>query len=127
MPNDEKGALTRLVSDVKDEGVSYREMARRAADRGLPMSHATFSDLGTGMVAKAPTDQQLRAIAAGTGRPYADVRAAMFAQFYGYVPREHWAADGGRAFLPADLSDEEVEEAQRMIRAWVAARHQRDD
>ena len=126
MGDDDPGALSRLVRKVNsDGGISYREMAHRASRAGFPMSHATFSDLAQGHVARMPTDGQLRAIAAGLGQPYADVRAAAFAQWYGYVPREHWTAEGGRAFLPADLDEAEVEEIMAVVRAMVDNAHRR--
>ena len=113
------GALSRAIARLNNDGLTYREMSRRAARHGYSISHATFANLADGAVAKAPTDQMLHAIASGTGLPYAEVRAATFAQWYGYVPREHWVAEGGRAFLPADLPAADQDEIMAMVDALV--------
>ena len=78
-------------------------------------------------VRKAPSPEQLAAIAAALQVPFGQVRAAMMEQFYGYVPMSMTPDPGDTgiqigAAIPPDLDDDEKAELARMIRAWVAAR-----
>lgn len=119
----EQGPLAALVSRTHDAGVSYREMESRATQRGHRISHSQMADYAGDRVAKCPTEEQLRSIAAALDVGYETVRAAAFAQFYGYVPREL----GGRqtpvvAAIPPDLTPEEERQLTAMVRAWAAAR-----
>ena len=64
--------LVRFVRETKDQlGLSYRELAERAADpaTGHRLGFQWLAKLGAGGLAKAPDPWQLRALAAALGVP----------------------------------------------------------
>lgn len=119
----ERRQLADLVLHAQEQGTSYREMEARARRAGFVISHSQLADYAKNTVQKPPLDDQLQAIAAALDLGFETVRAAMFEQFYGYVPRELTKAKGSRisAAVPPDLTPEEERELIRMIRAWAAA------
>lgn len=117
--------LAELVRHKHDhDNVSYRQMSDVARRAGHTISHSQLQAYATDGVRKAPSTEQLEAIAAALSLPYQRVRAAMTEQFYGYVPREMAVAPGSKisAAVPPDLSPAEEDELARMVRAWVSAR-----
>lgn len=113
--------LADLVRRVHDQGVSYYDMARRAAQAGHTISHAQLQALAKGQVAKAPSIPQMQAIAAALDLGYEQVRAAMFQQFFGYVPRELTRRRGERivAATPPDLTDDEERQLAEVVAFWI--------
>jgi transcriptional regulator with XRE-family HTH domain len=120
--------LADLVRRVHDSGISYREMATRAQRAGHEISHTQLSDYAQRKVQKAPSQRMMRALAAALDVGYGQVRSAVFAQFFGYVPRElkNWQGSRITAVVPEDLSPDEEAQLVRMIEAWLASRARGD-
>jgi transcriptional regulator with XRE-family HTH domain len=100
-------------------------MSDRAHRAGKSISHSQLADYAAGHVRKAPDVEQMEALAAALGVGFESVRAAVFEQYYGYVPRElQRTAKLGRvvAAIPADLDPDQEEELLRMIEAWLSVR-----
>ena len=123
----ERRPLAALVRSRHEAGRSYRDMAEAARRAGHTISHSQLQAYATDMVRKAPTNEQLAALAAAIGVTFARARAAMMEQFYGYVPRGMEADDpalpGARigAAIPPDLSPEQEQQLLRMVQAWIAS------
>lgn len=127
MVSERTESLSALVKRRRDEGWSFREMERRAEQRGHKISHSQLADYAAGTVRRMPTTEGLEALAAALDVGVEDVRAASMLEFWGYVPRElKHRGRGSRimAALPTDLAPEEEEELRRLINAWAAARRQ---
>ncbi|HET7357111.1 MAG TPA: hypothetical protein VFJ09_10605 [Nocardioidaceae bacterium] len=123
----EQVTLAELVRERHDAGYSFREMERRARERGHKISHSSLADYANGSVEKMPDRDQIEALAAALDVGLDAVRAAAMQQYWGYVPRE--LRNRGKqsrigAAIPADLSPEDEEQLLRMIQAWVASRKQ---
>jgi hypothetical protein len=120
----EQITLAELVTKRVDEGWTFREMSRRAKERGYDVSHSHLAEHAKGLVAKVPDRTQVEALAAALDVGIDDVRAAAMQQYWGYVPRELRTRKPSRvtAALPADLTAEEEDEIARMVEAWLAAR-----
>jgi transcriptional regulator with XRE-family HTH domain len=120
----EQPTLADLVTRRVDEGWTFREMARRAKERGHDISHSHLAEHAKGLVAKMPDRAQVEALAAALDVGIDDVRAAAMQQYWEYVPRELRVRRPSRvtAALPPDLTEEEEAEIARMVEAWLAAR-----
>ena len=120
----EQVTLAELVVERRDAGYSYREMERRARERGHKISHSSLADYANGAVAKMPDKDQIEALAAALDVGLDAVRAAAMQQYWGYVPRELRNRKPSRvaAAIPPDLSPQEEAELARMIQAWLATR-----
>lgn len=118
--------LAALVKSKHDEGRSYRDMSEAARRAGYTISHSQMQAYATDIVRKAPSSEQLEAIAAALSVSVEKVRSAMIQQFYGYVPRDLANVRESRvvAAVPPDLSPEEEQELARLVAAWAAARRQ---
>lgn len=124
MTTEQHRPLAGLVRQRNDEGWSYREMEKRANRAGHSISHSQLADYASDAVRKVPNREQIEALAAALDLGYETVRAAVFAQYYGYVPRELSSRKTSRvaAAVPSDLSPEEEGELVRMVEAWLSAR-----
>lgn len=120
----EQATLADLVRQRHDEGWSFREMEKRARDRGHTISHAQLADYAKAVVKKMPDKSQVEALAAALDVGLDAVRAAAMQQYWGYVPRELRNRKPSRltAAVPPDLSSEEEEQLVRMVEAWLASR-----
>ena len=120
----EQRSLAALVRRRNDEGWSYREMEKRARDRGYVIAHSQLADYANDTVSKMPSKDQIEALAAALDVGVDVVRAAALDQFWDYIPRELKSRKGSRltAVVPSDLSQAEEEELLRMVEAWLAAR-----
>jgi transcriptional regulator with XRE-family HTH domain len=120
----EQVTLAELVIERRDAGYSYREMERRARERGYSISHSSLADYANGSVRKMPDKEQIEALAAALDVGLDAVRAAAVLQYWGYVPREVRNRKGSQvtAAIPPDLSSEEEAQLIRMIQAWAASR-----
>lgn len=77
-------ALSLLVQDIKDEsGLSYRELAARARDKGYDISHSQLQAYASDSVTSLPTRSQVDALAAALDVAVREVLVAALAQFYG--------------------------------------------
>lgn len=122
---EQRQPLADLVRE-RNERWSYREMSERARRAGHNISHSQLADYASDSVRKAPTREQIEALAVALDVGQEAVRAAMFEQFYGYVPVElkrGSKASRVAAAVPPGLSPEEEAELLRLIEAWLATRH----
>jgi transcriptional regulator with XRE-family HTH domain len=129
MTTEQTTTLADLVRQRQDEGWSYREMERRARERGHRISHAQLAAYAEDAVRKVPSREQVEAIAAALDLGIDAVRAAVMQQYWGYVPRElKQRGKGSRvaAAVPPDLSTDEEAELVRMMEAWLVARRRGD-
>jgi hypothetical protein len=123
---DKDRALARLIVEAKSRSNSnYREMERRAREAGEPISSALLNNYGTSSAAKAPGLQQVRAIAAATGRTVTEVMSAMLEEFYGLTATDLASAateGAARSLMPTGLTSEEETGLKKLIQAWLATR-----
>lgn len=84
------GALSRLIQEVQESGVSYQDMANRAVDSetGTRLVKQALQKLVKTPPVNPPLPPQLRAIAAGTGVPLRRVTEAAADQWLGYEATE---------------------------------------
>lgn len=114
-------SLSELVEHAREGGrVSYRDMSARADRAGYRISHSQLAEYAAGTVRKAPDQTMIDALAAALGVPRERVQASVFEQWYGYTPRGMPA--GGGVLLPVDVTEDEREELERLVAAWLAAR-----
>lgn len=119
--------LSRLVREVNDDGrgVSYQEMADRAAAAGTSLSKPYFQKMATNAVTTAPTPDRLRAIAAGLKRPLAVVQRAAAIQYLDYQATELSGYDDDVRVIVAHLAGMGANEKRRW-RAMIEAAEQSD-
>jgi hypothetical protein len=84
------GALSRLVQEANDRGVTYQEMADRgaAAVPGSRLPKQWYQKLVKTPPVNPPSVPQMQAIAAGIGRPFRRVQAAVAEQWLLYEATE---------------------------------------
>lgn len=122
---DHNDALTRLMREYVGEGrpLTQRAFAERAIDpkTGTTISKSTAGNLVTGSRIKI-TPEVLRAIAAGLGRPLAEVQAAVLAQYLGIVVDDPFDTDPGDDDVVVRVAHEPGKTADDMpaLRAWLA-------
>ncbi|MFC1410455.1 hypothetical protein ACEZCY_14435 [Streptacidiphilus sp. N1-12] len=119
--------LSRLVRQVNDSGVSYQQMADRAAAEGHVISKPYFQKLATKATKSAPSPDQLRAIAAGLRKPITIVRAAAAVQFLEFESRELAGyGDSVKVIVAhlAGMTEAEVNRWRTMIEADERARRE---
>lgn len=119
--------LSRLVREVNDDGrgVSYQEMADRAAAAGSPLSKPYFQKMATNAVTTAPTPERLKAIAAGLKRPLAVVQRAAAVQYLDYQATELSGYDDDVRVIVAHLAGMGPTEKRRW-RAMIEAAEEAD-
>ncbi|MFF2475146.1 hypothetical protein [Streptomyces sp. NPDC058066] len=78
------GALSQLVQDANDSGISYQQMAERSET--LPKQY--FQKLVKAPPAKAPTPAQIEAIAVAIEKSVVRVKAAAASQYLEYEATE---------------------------------------
>lgn len=100
----DRDELSRLVREVNDSGLSYQKMADRAAATGHPISKPYLQKVATNAVASAPDPEQLRGIAAATGRPLPVVQRAAARQFLDYQATELAGYDDDVRVIVAHLA-----------------------
>lgn len=122
---DHNDALTRLMREYVGEGrpLTQRAFAERAIDpqTGTTISKSTVGNLVTGSRIKI-TPEVLRAIAAGLGRPLAEVQAAVLTQYVGIVVDDPFDTDPGDDDVVVRVAHEPGKTADDMsaLRAWLA-------
>jgi hypothetical protein len=83
------GALSRLVYDVNASGVTYQEMADRGVDPdGKKLPKQWYQKLVTTPPVKAPSYEQIHAIATATGKPIRHIQEAAARQWLLYEATE---------------------------------------
>lgn len=112
----DRDPLSRLVREVNDAGVSFGQMAERAAAVGEKGSKPYFQKLATNSVATAPSEDLLRGIAAGLRKPLPVVQRAAAIQFLNYRATELAGYDEETRIIVAHLAGMEKSERRR----WLA-------
>lgn len=84
------GALSRLIQEVQESGISYQEMANRAVDpdTGTRLVKQALQKLVKTPPVNPPLLPQLKAIANGTGLPLRRVKEAAADQWLAYEATE---------------------------------------
>ena len=84
------GALSRLIQEVQESGVSYQEMANKAVDpeTGTRLVKQALQKLVKTPPVNPPLLPQLKAIANGTGLPLRRITEAAADQWLGYQATE---------------------------------------
>lgn len=85
-----RGALSRLIQDANDRGLSYAKMSERAIDResGTRLSKPYLQRLVANPPANAPSPSQLKALANALNVTERRVKAAAAAQWLEYEATE---------------------------------------
>jgi len=113
------GRLQRLIQASLDAGSSLRDIEKRATSAGHRLSYSQVHAYSQGIAAKAPSREQIEALAAALPASEVEVRRAVFIDWYGYDPIEN-AADHYLIAVPADLPDDRKREIDQMVQAWLA-------
>lgn len=122
------GALSKLVQDVNDSGVSYQEMADRGVDEGgnrLPRQW--YQKLVKTPPVNPPSVAQMQSIAAALGRPLRQIQEAVAKQWLQYEATELAGYDSEVRIIVAHLAGKSPEELRRwryMIEAEERARRE---
>jgi hypothetical protein len=84
------GALSRLIQEAKDAGLSYQEMADRAVDpeSGTRYYKQSLQKLVKNPPTNPPTPAQMKALANGTGRSLRAIKEAAAEQWLEYEATE---------------------------------------
>jgi hypothetical protein len=87
---DAPGALSRLVQQVNDSGVSYAQMAQRVSkEKSLePLGKQYFQKLAKTPPVSAPSPKQMESIAAALRKPLQVVKLAAAEQWLDYTATE---------------------------------------
>ncbi|MFC8171176.1 hypothetical protein ACFY84_29855 [Streptomyces sp. NPDC012438] len=115
---------------MNDSGVSYQDMADRAAAAGLAISKPYMQKLAANNVTTAPSGDRLRAIAAAIGRPEALVKRAAAIQWLAYDATELSGYDDDVRIIVAHLAGMDRPDVKRwraMIEAAERAEAEGDD
>ncbi|MDX3314717.1 XRE family transcriptional regulator [Streptomyces sp. ME08-AFT2] len=124
--------LADLVRTRMEElGLGLRSLASACLDPQRPedgplWTRGTLENLTKGRVIKAPSEEQLRALAAGLRLPEQVVKRAGGAQFMGIT--EHWNGDHRTRVLIArieELDEEGVEEVDELAQIVFRRRERR--
>lgn len=127
---DHNDALTRLVREHVGEGraLTIRAFAERAIDpeTGTTISKSTAGNLVQGSRIKI-TPEVLGAIAAGLGRPLAEVQAAAMAQYVGVVVDDPFDTEPGDDDVVVRVAHDPAKSADDMptVRAFVERQRSR--
>src|SRR5947209_19259777 len=115
-------ALVELIGRVRDQtGTTYRDMARRAADRGHEISFQQINNYAQGVNKNVPNPRMIRALAAAVDRPYEEVLAAVLAEFMDYEVAD-LSGDAGHITVPVPhgATEQDRQRLQDLAEAWVA-------
>lgn len=115
------GRLSDMVQAAQRAGASYAEMARRSVGAdGKGMSKPYFQRLATGGVSKAPSGEELEAIARGIGKPARLVKQAAASQWFGLEVQELSGYDDDVRHIVVRVADMEPQERKKW-RAMIEA------
>lgn len=125
----DRDALSRLVREINDDGVSYQQMADRSVDpdTGETLSKPYFQKLATNSVTAAPSASRLRSIAAGLRKPLPVVQRAAAVQFLDYQATELAGYDEDVRVIVAHLAGMERSERRRWLAMMEAAERARGE
>jgi hypothetical protein len=126
------GALSRLVQDALDSGLSLRRLGELAIDHetGEAISWQYFQKLTRNPPASAPNPSQMRAIAAALGKSERRIKEAVAKQWLQYEATELAGYDAEVRIIVGHLAGKSPEEIRRwryMIEADERARREADE
>lgn len=125
------GALSRLIQDVNDSGVTYQEMADRGIDPdGNRLPRQWYQKLVKTPPVNPPSVAQMHAIARGIGKPFRRVQEATAEQWLMYEATEVAGYDEEVRIIIAHLVAKpkaEVMKWRYMIEAEERARREADE
>ncbi|MFI1166489.1 hypothetical protein ACH4UM_23535 [Streptomyces sp. NPDC020801] len=126
-----RGALSQLIQDANDRGLSYAKMSQRAVDpeSGTKLSKPYLQRLVTNPPANAPSPAQLKALAAALHASERRVKAAAAAQWLEYEATELAGYNDDVRIIVSHLGNMPESELRRwraMIEADERARHEND-
>lgn len=126
------GALSQLVQDVLDTGISLRRLGERAIDpvTGEAISWQYFQKLVKNPPASPPDPLQMRAMAAALNKPYRRVQEAAAKQWLQFEATELAGYDEDVRIIVAHLAGKtpgDKRRWRRMIEAEEQARREVDE
>ncbi|GAP46945.1 hypothetical protein [Streptomyces azureus] len=124
-----RGALSQLIQDANDRGLSYAKMSERAVDpdTGTKLSKPYLQRLVTNPPANAPSPAQMRAIAEALRISERRVKAAAAEQWLEYKATELAGYNDDVRIIVAhlgDMSEPELRRWRAMIEADERARRE---
>ncbi|MYR83846.1 hypothetical protein GTY41_02510 [Streptomyces sp. SID685] len=126
-----RGALSRLIQDVNDRGLSYSKMSERAIDSasGTKLSKPYLQRLVTNPPANSPSPKQLKALSNALGVSERRVKAAAAAQWLEYEATELAGYNDEVRIIVGHLAgmpEAELRRWRAMIEADERARREND-
>lgn len=125
-----KGALSQLIQDVNNRGLSYSKMSARAVDpeTGIKLSKPYLQRLVVNPPANAPSPAQMRALAVALGASIRRIKAAAAEQWLEYEATELAGYNDDVRIIVSHLAGMPESELRRW-RAMIEAdeRARRDD
>jgi hypothetical protein len=126
-----RGALSQLIQDANDHGLSYARMSQRAVDTesGTTLSKPYLQRLVTNPPAKSPDPKQLKAIANAIDVSERRVKAAAAAQWLEYEATELAGYNDEVRIIVGHLAgmpESELRRWRAMIEADERARRESD-
>lgn len=126
-----RGALSKLIQDANDRGLSYAKLSERAIDpnTGTKLSKPYLQRLVGNPPANAPSETQMRAIAAALRVSERRVQAAAAEQWLGYVATELAGYNDEVRIIVGHLAgmpEPELRRWRAMIEADERARREND-
>lgn len=125
------GALSQLIRDANDRGLSYQQMSARAfdAESGTRLSKPYLQRLVSNPPVSSPSPKQLKALSNALQVSERRVKAAAAAQWLGYVATElSGYNDEVRIIVGhlAGMSEAELRQWKAMIEAAERVRREND-
>ncbi|MFI9344997.1 hypothetical protein ACIG0D_27580 [Streptomyces sp. NPDC052773] len=126
-----RGALSQLIQDANDRGLSYAKMSERAVDpdTGMKLSKAYLQRLVTNPPANAPSPKQLKAVANALSVSLRRVKAAAAEQWLEYEATELAGYGDDVRIIVSHLTgmpESELRRWRAMIEADERARREND-
>jgi hypothetical protein len=126
------GALSKLIQDANDGGLSYQEMADRAVDPGTGTRYykQSLQKLVKNPPVNPPTVPQMQALANALGKPIRIIQAAAAKQWLMFEATELSGYDEDTRIIVAHLAGQSPADKRRwrrMIEADDQARHEVDE
>lgn len=122
------GALSRLIQEANDSGVTYQEMAERGlTPDGSRLPRQWYQKLVKTPTVNPPTVPQMHAIAAATGKPFRRIQEAVAEQWLLYEATELAGYDAEIRIIVGHLagkSKAELTKWRYMIEAEERARRE---
>lgn len=125
------GALSQLIQEANDSGITYQEMADRGVDpAGRKLPKQWYQKLVKTPPVNAPSPDQMQAIAAAIRQPYRRVQAATARQWLQFEATELSGYDEDVRIIVAHLAGQSPADKRRwrrMIEADEQARREIDE